>query len=135
MNERLMFDETSREVVQEIAERYSAQRQRWAEESRKRKERGYNWYSKNKEKTKNRDLVKNHGITLEERDSMFAAQGYACAACRTTTNTTKYDWHTDHDHKTGKLRGILCHGCNCALGLLGDDPEKCNALAEYRRQF
>jgi hypothetical protein len=37
----------------------------------------------------------------------------------------------DHDHKTGKVRGILCHKCNIALGLIGDDPARARALANY----
>jgi hypothetical protein len=37
----------------------------------------------------------------------------------------------DHDHKTGKFRGWLCHSCNAALGLLKDDPERIAKLLNY----
>lgn len=37
----------------------------------------------------------------------------------------------DHDHVTGVFRGIICNGCNVALGMLGDDPVHLRALAEY----
>ena len=37
----------------------------------------------------------------------------------------------DHDHATGKVRGVLCNNCNTALGLLYDDPEKIKALGDY----
>ena len=39
--------------------------------------------------------------------------------------------HLDHDHKTGKPRGLLCHGCNTALGLLKDNSEIILGLNEY----
>ena len=37
----------------------------------------------------------------------------------------------DHDHKTGKVRGLLCHNCNRALGLLHDDQELMQKASEY----
>ena len=37
----------------------------------------------------------------------------------------------DHNHETGEIRGILCGGCNTALGMAGDDPDRLRALATY----
>ena len=37
----------------------------------------------------------------------------------------------DHDHKTGRQRGVICHKCNLALGLVGDNPELLRLLADY----
>lgn len=37
----------------------------------------------------------------------------------------------DHDHVTGKVRELLCHGCNMALGLLREDPQIMRGLADY----
>jgi hypothetical protein len=37
----------------------------------------------------------------------------------------------DHSHETGAFRGLLCHSCNRAIGLLGDDPARLRAAAEY----
>ena len=37
----------------------------------------------------------------------------------------------DHDHKTGKIRGLLCHYCNSGLGLLGDTIERVTNTIEY----
>ncbi len=41
------------------------------------------------------------------------------------------DMHIDHDHKTGEIRGVLCGGCNVALGSARDDPELLRNLAAY----
>jgi hypothetical protein len=37
----------------------------------------------------------------------------------------------DHCHTTGRFRGWLCRNCNVTLGLVGDDPNKLRALADY----
>lgn len=37
----------------------------------------------------------------------------------------------DHDHTTGKVRGLLCHGCNHGIGSLKDDPAMLRAAADY----
>lgn len=60
-----------------------------------------------------------YGITLADRDAIFAAQGSKCKICDTEDPGAK-GWHTDHDHQTKKVRGILCGNCNNALGLLKD---------------
>jgi hypothetical protein len=40
----------------------------------------------------------------------------------------------DHNHQTGKYRGMLCRSCNLAIGFLSDDPVRCELAAEYLRQ-
>ena len=37
----------------------------------------------------------------------------------------------DHDHKTQRVRGMLCHGCNKGIGMLGDTLEAVLAAVEY----
>ena len=37
----------------------------------------------------------------------------------------------DHDHETGKVRGILCSNCNMAIGKMKDDPERLRKAAKY----
>ncbi len=53
-----------------------------------------------------------------------------CESCGRAPGSPR-DLHTDHDHRTGSFRGVLCRDCNLALGLLQDDPEKIMALFRY----
>ena len=55
--------------------------------------------------------------------------GQMCDVCG--TNRYNRRLHVDHDHKTNKVRGILCHGCNTALGLLNEDIDSALNLVCY----
>jgi hypothetical protein len=44
-------------------------------------------------------------------------------------------WHVDHDHKTGKARGLLCNTCNVGLGMLGEDENRILGLIKYLRRY
>jgi hypothetical protein len=63
--------------------------------------------------------LKKYGITPEEWDELFAAQGFACAACGSPTPGGQF-WHTDHKGplpcRRSDIRGILCRPCNHAAG-------------------
>lgn len=74
-------------------------------------------------KKKMHELTKNwirskHGFTNNLFNEMLENQKYLCAICGTNTpsKNNKKDWHADHDHTTGKARGVLCAGCNTLLG-------------------
>ena len=53
------------------------------------------------------------GVTDAEYDRLLSAQGGGCAICGNPPKTRRL--HVDHDHKTGRVRGLLCHRCNRAL--------------------
>ena len=53
------------------------------------------------------------GVSDEQYDAMLAGQGGGCAICGNPPKTRRLD--TDHDHRTGRVRGLLCHRCNRAL--------------------
>ena len=69
-------------------------------------------------------LRQKYGISLTEYDEMLKKQNGLCAICGEYSVDRK-GTHTrmpvDHDHKTGKVRGILCNRCNLVLGKVGDD--------------
>ena len=65
-------------------------------------------------------LKKQYNLTLEDYDLMLTGQAGACAVCG---NLDKNTLHVDHDHITGKMRWLLCSGCNRGLGGFRDDPD------------
>lgn len=70
----------------------------------------------------NESLVLQHGIGKDEYDKMYFSQSGCCAICGIHQSELKKRLAVDHDHKTGKIRGLLCSNCNCAIGLLHDEP-------------
>jgi hypothetical protein len=67
-------------------------------------------------------LLKHYSLTLEDYDRMLEEQGGGCAICRTVTpGRGKRSFCVDHDHNDGRIRGLLCMNCNCALGFFQDD--------------
>lgn len=81
----------------------------------------YEWNKRNPEKTKlayRRCMLKRrYGITLEEYEKMFAEQDGKCAICKGVCPTGR-NLAVDHDHDTGKVRGLLCSRCNQGIGQL-----------------
>ena len=83
-------------------------------------------------------LFRRYGLSLEDFESMFEAQGSACAICR-TTSPGKREWTVDHDHSHHQnargcrdcVRQILCYHCNLMLGMARDNAETLRAAAEY----
>lgn len=72
--------------------------------------------------------ARKYGVTTEQYIALHVTQNGKCKACGTAP---KRALCLDHDHATGKPRGLLCHNCNVALGLLRDDPARLRALADY----
>jgi hypothetical protein len=69
-------------------------------------------------------LQRLYGINLREYTEFLEDQDHSCAIC--TIHLSEYSqrfkhFHVDHDHSTGEVRGLLCHNCNRALGMLQDD--------------
>lgn len=71
---------------------------------------------RSKAHNRKRTLKRKYNMTPNDWGVLFASQGYACASCRTLLPGRS--WDTDHNHQTGKIRGILCHKCNVALGVI-----------------
>jgi hypothetical protein len=71
-----------------------------------------------------------YGITREQFDRLRLSQTGKCAICKRDFSSGK-DQHVDHDHQSGRVRGLLCSGCNTALGLMKDSPERLRAAADY----
>jgi hypothetical protein len=67
-------------------------------------------------------IRENWGISLSDKQKMVDSQEGRCAICN-SSDLVGRNCAIDHDHKTGKIRGILCQKCNQGLGLFLDNEE------------
>jgi len=74
--------------------------------------------------------LRRRGATQDIYNAMYEAQKGCCALCNEPEE--KFAWLCiDHDHETGKIRGLLCPNCNRGLGLLKDNASLLQKAAEY----
>ena len=87
-------------------------------------------------KERENHLKKKYGITSEDYERMHENQDGKCAICETTETGDRRAKHftVDHCHETGKVRGLLCHRCNTALGLFEDKTDRMNNAIQYLRK-
>lgn len=80
-------------------------------------------------------LKSTYGITRNQYEELLEKQGGKCAICGGAGFKMRvHHWSSlvvDHDHKTGEVRGLLCHNCNRGIGLLQDSPDVCISAANY----
>lgn len=123
--------------------------QRWRENNReKQRASSRKYYKNNAERIRAKNRVKHNTprgrararrehlwrsfkMTPEQWDEMFTAQGSKCGCCGTREPASKRGWHTDHDHKTKRVRGIVCHACNVMIGAARDSIEILEAGKRY----
>ena len=70
-------------------------------------------------------------FTTEEYQELLEEQAYGCAICGAKSNRNGSRLCVDHDHKTGAIRGLLCHQCNTSLGQLEDSIDMLNNAIKY----
>lgn len=91
-----------------------------------------------KKKIYARKRAGNLGLSIEEMENLFKAQGYKCAICETQEPQEKSGvngWNVDHCHKTKKLRFILCNHCNRGLGAFKDMPSLMRKAADVLEAY
>jgi hypothetical protein len=96
------------------------------------------WRAANPEQYRDAYLLRLYGIGLPEYEAMLAAQGGVCAICRQPETARARGGgprplSVDHDHETGKVRGLLCLRCNRDLAVVEDGLRLDRAMA-YLRQ-
>ena len=86
-----------------------------------------------------RRTVQRYGITVKRYTEFLIKQDGLCAACRRPESVKHLGkirrLAIDHNHATGRIRGLLCGRCNGALGLLGDDILRVRALVAYMERY
>ena len=75
-----------------------------------------------------RARLEKYGLTVEQFEEMVVAQNGCCAICGTADERGLV---VDHDHTDGRVRGLLCHACNVAIGFMKDDPERLLRAVQY----
>jgi hypothetical protein len=123
--------EKNKESIDKVNKKY------YAEHKEEQTEYKRNWYLKNQERRKLRaseiyhskgisvkrqnNLMANYNLSLEGYNKLFQVQSGCCAICKRHQSEFKKALCVDHDHKTGKIRGLLCQKCNQGLGLFNDN--------------
>ncbi len=74
---------------------------------------------------------KKYGLTIEQYDELYKSQKGCCAICKKHQSELNKVLCIDHDHKTGKVRGLICNNHNTAIGLLQDDYKMILKTAIY----
>ena len=122
-------------------EKYKAKKKRYREKYKEKiaKKRKL-WGEKNKDKqavnTRRYTLKKLYGITMEEYDAMYDAQAGCCAICNKYCEkgvAGRDGICVDHNHATGRVRALLCHGCNRGIGMVGEDTTILERMIAYIR--
>lgn len=79
--------------------------------------------------------LKKLNFTIQERDALLASQGGLCGICAATVRFEighrRDRAVVDHDHATGRVRGVLCSACNLLLGLAADSAARLERAADY----
>lgn len=70
-----------------------------------------------------------YGLTPERYDEIVAIQGGLCAICLKPPGKRRLQ--VDHDHKTGRVRGLVCFRCNYGMGWFQEDLERLKRIESY----
>lgn len=89
------------------------------------------WYRANKTKVRDEVRFRKYGMTKIQFDDLLRAQGGGCGVCGAKEIPHPGIWHVDHEHASGKVRGLVCPACNVGLGYFKDSPSTLRKAAEY----
>lgn len=112
----------------------SARRERYATDSeyREKLKGKAKDYNARKPMIKRAQHLREYGLTIDEYNALFEKQHGKCAICGGDGSGSKNDkLYIDHDHNTGRVRGLLCGRCNFALGHFDDDVERMKQAILY----
>lgn len=76
-----------------------------------------------------------YGLTLEDYNKMFREQNGCCYICGIHQSELKKPLGVDHNHKTGRVRKLLCNKCNTVLGLVNENINILKFSIEYLNEF
>src|SRR5574337_758335 len=112
-------------------------RECWSDDRKRLREKNLERVCAQERASTKRRFKDKFGITAEQYMEMSHAQNEKCAICEMpiaplmSGSGDRGSACVDHDHRTSKVRAILCHGCNTAIGLFDDNPEIIERAASY----
>jgi hypothetical protein len=89
------------------------------------------YIEKNRKKVNARIRLHRHGMTRQQHDDLLREQKGCCAICQRPFGKTP---HVDHNHRTGKNRGLLCRACNHGIGNFEDNIKLLRSAIQYLRR-
>jgi len=87
-----------------------------------------------------------YGVTMADLEQLLLLQQERCAICKrhwkscALAKHSRYEivflqhLYVDHDHTSGKVRGLLCNNCNSAIAMLNEDPARIESAKQYLRK-
>lgn len=104
----------------------------WRARNRERFNQNQQEWRKNNPKKVLQYQLKKYDITVEEYEELLKRQHGRCAICDSDDpGPKKMFFPVDHDHETGRVRGLLCWTCNVGLGCFKDNPVLLRLAADY----
>lgn len=104
-------------------------------QSKKFKEYMKEYNKRNKIVVRRYQLKFRYGITIEEYNNLLKLQNNVCVICGQPETRLRKGKLTllsvDHNHETGKIRGLLCYKCNTIIGLASDSPKQLLDTIKY----
>ena len=97
-------------------------------------ERQQKYNKENPDKRKSAILKYEYGITLDQYNEMFKAQEGKCAICQRHQNELTRTLCVDHDHKTNKVRALLCVTCNTDVSVVENRLEEMTKYINKHRK-
>jgi hypothetical protein len=88
------------------------------------------YYLENKDRYRERHRKNAYGLAPEAFAVLFETQNGRCAICKTELKLDRTT-DVDHDHVSGRVRGLLCHRCNMCLAMAGESSDLLLAAATY----
>lgn len=133
------FKDKNIEKIRESGREYQKRKRYEDIEASRTKEAEYR--EKNKERIYQSYVSKKYGLSKDETEKFFLKHGDKCTICgmpetRMSSSGNKVSrLCIDHCHDTGKVRGLLCHRCNHALGCVGDSIEVLKKAIKYLMEY
>lgn len=127
---RKKFDQDNKEKItvrRKIYDEKPENKKRQSNYNKKRREK-----PENIKREKDSHLKNNYGITIQEFEAFEKQQDERCRICKKhKSEAGRKGLHVDHNHKTGKVRGLLCTSCNQGLGRFKDNAVFLRNAADY----